>query len=53
MVKTHEYSEGTLNEVWENFELKEDETTDRLVLQLKDAARTDVTVQAYTLSFIG
>lgn len=42
MVDNYEYEEGTLNEIWSNFHIKEDEVNDRLVIQRQDAARTEI-----------
>lgn len=42
MVKDYEYEAGTLNDIWENFSIVEDEQNDRLVFQRKDAANTEV-----------
>lgn len=42
MVDDYEYEAGTLNEIWENFEIKEDKVNDKLIFQRSDAARTEL-----------
>lgn len=42
MVDDYEYEAGTLNDIWENFSIKEDSVNDRLVFQRNNAPKTEL-----------